>query len=327
MPEPFQDSSSDFAPRSICQLEPTDNVAIALCDLAPGMDICRGVCTTELVPAGHKVSLRTLVAGEAIIKSNVVIGCAAADVAAGSWLHSHNITPAIVDELPVATSAQTKSIDTVDATFRGFRRADGRVGTRNYIAVLVAGNCAATAARQVAQWFDEVRLADYPHVDGVVPMTHEFGCGMEMTGEPMDLLRRTLSGCIRHPNVAASVVIALGCERNNLYGFLEQEGLVPGDTLKTVVLQEVGGTRAAIDAGIAAVQQMLPVANAARRESVSIDHLAIGLQSVLPDGLSAATANAALGEAWICWLAMVVPRCFPTPRHWSVWGRSSERGP
>jgi altronate hydrolase len=164
-------------------------------------------------------------------------------------------------------------------TFDGYRRTDGRVGTRNYLGVLVVGNCAATAARRVAAHFSRKRLAAYPNIDGVVPFIHELGCGMEKSGEPMDLLRRTLGGSIRNPNLAGAVVMALGCERNNIYGFLEQEGLECGPMLQTVVLQEVGGTHAAIEQGIAAIESMLDTANGTPRTKVSVRELVVGLQA------------------------------------------------
>ncbi|WP_321896601.1 UxaA family hydrolase [Burkholderia cepacia] len=181
------------------------------------------------------------------------------------------------------------------STFNGYVRDDGRIGTRNYIGVLVVGNCAATAARQVAAWFTPKRLAAYPNIDGVVPFVHELGCGMEKSGEPMDLLRRTLGGSVCNPNLAGAVVMALGCERNNIYGFLEQEGLEPGPMLKTVVLQEVGGTRAAIDSGIAAVESMFVATNRFTRTPASVEHLAIGLLAQ-PDP-DAHEIHAALGHA------------------------------
>lgn len=182
------------------------------------------------------------------------------------------------------------------ATFQGYPRAHGRAGTRNYIGIFVAGNCAATAARRVAAWFTSKRLAEFANVDGVLAFVHELGCGMEKSGEPMDLLRRTLGGTIRNPNLAGAVVMALGCERNNIYAFLEQEGLAPGPMLKTVVLQEVGGTAKAIEQGIAAVKEMLPIANAVRRQPVPASQLVVALQTV--DVAAAdAPARAALGAA------------------------------
>src|SRR5688500_14719084 len=140
-------------------------------------------------------------------------------------------------------------------TFLGIPRAGGAAGTRNYVGVFVMVNCAATVARKVAEHFDAERLARFPNVDGVVPFIHELGCGMEMTGEPMDLLRRTIGGMVRNPNIGGALVLALGCERNNIYGFLEQEKLAPGPLLKALVMQEKGGTAATIALGIAAVEE------------------------------------------------------------------------
>lgn len=183
------------------------------------------------------------------------------------------------------------------ATFHGYVRADGRVGTRNHIGIFVVGNCGATAARKVADHFSAKRLAAFPNVDGVLPFVHELGCGMEMSGEPMNLLRRTLAGTIRNPNIAGAVVIALGCERNNIRGFFEQEQLAVGPMLHMVVLQEVGGTANAIEAGIAAVEGMLPLANGFPRKPVPASHLVVGLQSAASDGQAAISANPALGVA------------------------------
>lgn len=184
----------------------------------------------------------------------------------------------------------------MSSTFQGYPRAGGRAGTRNYIGVFVVGNCAGTAARMVADWFTTKRLAPFPNVDGVLPFVHELGCGMEKTGEPMDLLRRTLGGSIRNANLAGAVVMALGCERNNIYAFLEQEGLEAGPMLKTVVLQEVGGTAKAVEQGIAAVKEMLPAANAVQRQAVPASQLVVALQT--SEVAAAHThARAALGAA------------------------------
>lgn len=162
--------------------------------------------------------------------------------------------------------------------FHGYLRKDGRVGTRNFLAVVIAGNCAASAARMVSQWFTPERLVRYPNVDGVIPVIHELGCGMEKSGEPMDLLRRTLGGTIRNPNVVGAVAMALGCERNNIYAFLEQERLEVGPALQSVVLQEVGGTARAVERGVAAIEAMLPWANETGRKHVALKNLCVGVQ-------------------------------------------------
>ena len=182
-------------------------------------------------------------------------------------------------------------------TFLGIPRESGRAGTRNYVGVFVMVNCAATVARKVAEHFDEDRLGAWPNVDGVVPFIHELGCGMEMTGEPMDLLRRTIGGMVRNPNIGAALVLALGCERNNIYGFLEQEKLVPGALLKTLVMQEKGGTAKTVELGIAAIEEMLPLVNDVRRVPMPASHITLGIQSASLDEAAGRSANPALGFA------------------------------
>ena len=158
-------------------------------------------------------------------------------------------------------------------------------------------NCSATVVHKIAEWFTPERLAEFPNVDGVVAFSHSIGCGMEMTGEPMQLLRRTMAGYARHPNLAAALVIGLGCERNQLKGLMEQEQLVASPHLHTFIMQETGGTRKTIEAGIEAVRALLPEANKVQRQTVSASHLSVGLQCGGSDGFSSITANPALGAA------------------------------
>lgn len=281
-------------PDPVLRLDPRDNLFVLRRPVETGGRLADGITAAEATPAGHKMAARPIAAGETILRGGLPIGVAARDIPAGGRLRGADVAPVgRALALPPAPSVTLP----VAATFRGYVRADGRVGTRNTIAVLVVGNCGATAARQAADWFDAERLAAFPNVDGVVPYVHEIGCGMEMTGEPMDLLRRTLSGFIRNPNTAGAVVVALGCERNNLKGFLEQERLALGDRLHTVTIQEVGGIRKAVDAAKAMVEAMLPAVDAARREEVSAAHLVLGLQGASPDGFTGLSANPALGAA------------------------------
>lgn len=200
---------------------------------------------------------------------------------------------------PLAASPATTAapFDSAHATFQGIVRDDGRVATRNYVGVFIGVNCAATVARKIAEHFTEERLAAWPNVDGVVPFTHELGCGMEMTGEPMNLLRRAIAGTLRNPNVGAAVLLSLGCERNNQEVFMQQEHLVAGDRLKNFVMQEMGGTQKTIEAGIAAVEAMLPAVNAVKREAVPARHLTVGLLTTAGDGATALAANPAVGHA------------------------------
>ncbi|WP_340116698.1 altronate dehydratase family protein [Pelagibius sp. 7325] len=285
----------------VIRLDAADNVVVARADIPKGAFLtAEGVTTLHDVPLGHKIATRPLVKGEPVLKYNTVIGFAGEDIAPGSWMHSHNV---LMDEFQKdyrfsQDYRPTELLPPAErATFQGIRRPDGRIGTRNYIGIFITVNCSATVARRIANYFDAERLADYPNVDGVVPFVHEQGCGMEMTGEPMDLLRRTLAGYIRHPNMAGAVVCSLGCERNNLARFFEEQALATGKTLKTVTMQQVGGTAAAIEEGKALVRDMLAEVDQVTREPCSAEHITVGLQCGGSDGFSGLSANPALGKA------------------------------
>jgi altronate hydrolase len=285
----------------VIELHPADNVVVARVDVGLGTSLLGGrLRARSQVPAGYKIASRAIAEGDPIRKYNVTIGFAAQDIAAGTLVHSHNVTFREFDR-DYAYARDFRAVEMVPiaerATFQGIVRANGDVATRNYIGLISTVNCSATVIRKVAEWFTPERMRDYPNVDGVVAFNHALGCGMEMTGEPMDLLRRTLAGYIRHPNLAAMLVVGLGCERNQIAGLLAEEKLSIGPRLQTFVMQETGGTRKTIEAGIAAVQALLPDANDVKREPVSASHLKVGLQCGGSDGFSSITANPALGAA------------------------------
>lgn len=285
----------------VIRLDAADNVAVARVEIAKGTYVAsEDVTTLHDVPMGHKIATVALRKGDPVLKYNTVIGYAGEDVAPGAWMHTHNV---LMDEVQkdYAFGRDYKPTEYLPpeqrATFLGIQRPDGSVATRNYIGVFITVNCSATVARKIANYFDEERLEDYPNVDGVVPFVHEQGCGMEMTGEPMNLLRRTLAGYIRHPNMAGALVVALGCERNNLAQFFQEQSLASGKMLKAITMQEAGGTKAAIDMGKAAIREMLTEADKVQREPCSAEHISIGLQCGGSDGFSGLSANPALGKA------------------------------
>ena len=285
----------------VIRLDPKDNVVVARAAITAGTPVFTEQLTAlQDVPAGHKLAARFIAKGEKVLKYNTVIGYASENLPPGTWMHSHNIAFGDTDR-DYRFSEDYRPVDLLPpaqrATFMGIVREDSRIATRNYVGVFVVGNCGATAARKIADYFDDERLADFPNVDGVVPYVHEMGCGMEMTGEPMDLLRRTISGHIRHPNTAGALVIALGCERNNIWGFLAQEKLAVGPKLQTLVIQESGGMLETIARGKDIIRAMLPGANHIRRVPCSAEHLTVGLQCGGSDGFSGLSANPALGVA------------------------------
>ena len=283
------------------RLHPADNVVVARTDLTIGTRLADpDVACRSQVPAGHKVAARAIRSGEPVVKYNVIIGFAAADIPAGSWVHAHNVEFREFDR-DYAWCEDYRPVDLLPeaarATFLGIRRDNGQVATRNYLGVLSTVNCSATVVHRIAEWFTPERLADFPHVDGVVAFAHGTGCGMEQTGEPMDLLQRTLGGYARHANLAGCLVVGLGCERNQVSSLLRAQALEEGARLRTFVMQDSGGTRRTIEAGIAAVREMLPDANRVTRVPVPASHITVGLQCGGSDGFSSITANPALGAA------------------------------
>jgi altronate hydrolase len=148
----------------------------------------------------------------------------------------------------------------------------------------------------IARHFEN-RLDDFPNVDGVVALTHKTGCGMASEGEATDLLRRTIAGYARHPNFFSSQLVGLGCEANQINVLLSSENLKRSERLGAFTIQEKGGTRKAVENGIARVKEMLPEANKVKRVSVPASHLTLGLQCGGSDGYSGISANPALGAA------------------------------
>ena len=285
----------------LIQLSDADNVAVARVDLAAGqalnLDGGPGVAR-DAIPSGHKVALTSIAAGGSVLKYGQVIGLATRTILPGEHVHVHNVE--MVQSAPghgvgVAFRPITSAFPT--ATFKGIVRADGRVGTRNYLAVISSVNCSATVCRQIAKAFDNDALGDYPNVDGVVAITHGSGCGMSGTGEGLALLQRTLRGYADHPNFAGVLLVGLGCEVNQLTPFVETLGARASGLIRALTIQDEGGTRETITAGIAALREMLPLANQSVRSTVSASHLMVGLQCGGSDGYSGISANPALGAA------------------------------
>jgi altronate hydrolase len=282
------------------RLDKKDNVLVARKDFAAGTFVLDDIVVLEDIPAGYKIAAQFIKKNDPVIKFNTVIGHAMVDCPAGTLMHIHNIAHerAVVEHEFCADVQPVDYIPQKDrATFMGIVRQNGKVATRNYIGVFIVSNCAATVARKISQHFTPEMMENYPNVDGVVPFITELGCGMELTGEPMDLLQRTMSGHIRHPNIAASLIVALGCERNNIDAFFAHEKLTESETCRRLVMQEVGGTKAAIDEGITIVSDMLPKANAIVRTPLSAEHLVLALECGGSDGFSGISANPGLGKA------------------------------
>jgi altronate hydrolase len=280
------------------RLHANDDVVIARVELPAGTLVAKeNVRAAVRIPAGHKIAVREVGKGQPVRRYDQIIGFATQPIAPGEHVHVHNV--AMGDfQRDYAFCSLSKPTDCFpeQATFLGIRRPDGRVATRNYIGILTSVNCSATVARMIADHFKN-RLDDYPNVDGVVALTHKTGCGMASEGEATDVLRRTLAGYARHPNFFSSQLVGLGCEANQINVLLSSQGLRKSDRLGAFTIQEKGGTRKAVENGIARVKEMLPEANKVKREPVPASHLILGLQCGGSDGYSGISANPALGAA------------------------------
>ena len=287
-------------------LAPGDDVAIALQELAPGATAAAGdgpsVTAVSGIPRGHKVALRDLPAGTLVRKYGHVIGVTTSAVRAGEHVHVHNLGMPEGASGLASGGGQQAATTTLPAdlrrTFMGIPRSDGRVATRNYVGVLTTVNCSATVARQVARRTEDVVAALQPEgVDGVVALTHGTGCGMADFGEGWDLLRRTLQGYARHPNIGALVVIGLGCEVNSVTGLIDSISADATIPIEHFTIQDVGGTAAAISQGEKLVTGLAEDLRGIRRTEVGVEHLVLGLNCGGSDAWSGLTANPALGVA------------------------------
>ena len=286
------------APDAI-RLDETDNVATAVRPLEAGETAC-GVMLAERIARGHKFALTAVAAGNAVIKYGQFIGTASEPIKAGCHVHTHNLgfaATATDYEFSTALKPVAMVPEADRATFQGFRRPGGRVGTRNYIAVITSVNCSATAARMIASHFTPAVLEPYPNVDGVVAYVHGTGCGMADSGEGFDALQRVMWGYARHPNHAAVLMVGLGCEMNQIDWLLEAYGLERGPRFQTMNIQDVAGLKRTVEAGIAKVLEMLPEADMAVREACPASELMVALQCGGSDAWSGITANPALGVA------------------------------
>jgi len=292
-----------FVGRRTLRLHPIDNVVIAARPLAAALHLEEErVTTVDAVAAGHKLATAAIGKGEPVRRYGQIVGFATRPIAPGEHVHLHNLAAGdAAAQYEFGTDLKTVPLPKQPATFLGIRRADGRVATRNYLGVLSTVNCSATVAKMIADRFRRFRghdpLARWPNVDAVVALTHPGGCGSSPFGEGYGVFQRTLAGYARHPNFAGILVVGLGCEVNQIQFLMNAQRLQEGTMLATMNIQDIGGTQAIVDWGERRLLEMLPVADAVRREPVGADHLIVGLQCGGSDGFSGVTANPALGAA------------------------------
>jgi altronate hydrolase len=275
------------------RLSERDNVVTAIRSLQVGESDA-----TQLIPRGHKLASENIAKGAAVYKYAQIIGYAAEDIAKGAHVHTHNLDFRNVDqEHSFGSNLQTPAPAVKLDTFMGYKRPSGRVGTRNFIAVLTSVNCSATAAKLIAAHFTDEKLSAYPNVDGVAAFCHGTGCAMGGDGTGFELLQRTLWGYAKNPNVGGVLMAGLGCEMMQIDWLIESYGLEPGPRFQSMNIQDVGGLRKTVELGIKKIEAMLPVVNADARTECPVSELMVALQCGGSDAWSGITANPAVGYA------------------------------
>ncbi|SOE18018.1 altronate hydrolase/galactarate dehydratase [Hoeflea halophila] len=282
------------------RLNQSDNVIIALKDLAtgsvlPGLD----VPLAEAVARGHKIASRAIAKGEKVIRYGQTIGIATSAIAAGTHVHVHNLgMGGHAEAQEFSTEVRPLPDPGEKRHFMGYHRADGSVGTRNYLGILTSVNCSGSVARFIAEasekqgWLDE-----FENVDGIVPIVHGTGCGMSGNDEGYDTLFRTLQGYARNPNFAGILLLGLGCEVMQVPDLVGRGRMRSDGNFRYMTIQQSGGTRKTIERGIAELKEMAAEANRVTRAPAGLEHLVIGMQCGGSDGYSGITANPALGAA------------------------------
>ena len=292
-----------------------DNVAVAARPIPTGFVLRLGgreVEAREPVALGHKIAVADIADGEPVRKYGQIIGFASRPIAAGSWVHVHNVKADLFERDYAFATERPPVPEAEPRTFRGYLRPDGRVGTRNYVAVVSTVNCSASTSRYIADRFrGDAWRADFPNVDGVFAVTHKGGCAMPFEGQDHKTLERVLAGFATHPNVAAYVLVGLGCEVSFAQHVVDSQDLVVlggvrrgrADTgggkvrPRMLNIQEHGGITRTVEAAVAAVHQLLPEANSWARSEQPASKLHLAMECGGSDGNSGVTANPALGVA------------------------------
>ena len=282
-----------------------DDVAVAVRSLRAGDTIAVGgneIRIRQDIPAGHKIAVHSVPEDGAVHKYGQIIGFARSGIEAGDHIHSHNlgVKPLTLEyEYSTAVPEVQYYPEAERRTFQGFKRPNGKVGTRNYLAVVSTVNCSASVTRFIAERFRGDALKAFPNVDGVIGIKHGTGCGMNVAGADLRMLERTLAGHARHANVAGYILMGLGCETNQASTMIQNTGLLsigtPTSNPTVVTIQAEGGVTKAVERGVREIEKLLPYANSFTRSTQPISEIFVGTNCGGSDGNSGITANPAVG--------------------------------
>ncbi|HKC39884.1 MAG TPA: altronate dehydratase family protein [Gemmatimonadales bacterium] len=281
------------------KIHPLDNVAVAVQPLTAGTDVVvegvgarHALRLQEDIPAGHKVALHAVARGETVVKYGFPIGAATAPIATGAWVHSHNLKTCLEGVLeyqyepaspPVPLSTSWRG-----GTFMGYRRANGRVGTRNEVWILNTVGCVNHAAERIAR---EGSARYQGRIDGVYNFAHPYGCSQ--LGDDLGHTQRLLAGLMQHPNAGGVLVLGLGCESNQMDGLLRAAQPIAPERLRFFNSQDVTDE---VDTGLEALGQLVAAMAEDQRTECPAADLILGHKCGGSDGLSGITANPLVGR-------------------------------
>ena len=282
------------------RLNNNDNVAVAVIDLKKNM-VLNNLVTKNVISKGHKIALQNINLGDPIIKLNHVIGIASKNIKKGEHVHIHNMDLTNINKINIKKKIfRNEKLILKKRFFKGIKRNNGSIATRNYIGIITSVNCSSTVAKNIASYFSKninpQILKKYSNVDGVVALTHSSGCAISSSGQGINMLKKTINGYLKHPNFFGVLFIGLGCETNNINSYLNTNK-INNKFLYSYNIQNCGGTQKAIKIGIDRIKKILPSANLVKRELCDVKNIKIGLQCGGSDGFSGLTSNPALGSA------------------------------
>ena len=284
----------------VIQIKETDNVAVAVGDISAGTEVLPGVTARQDIPQAHKIALRDIPGGGEILRYGTVLGYAKAPIPAGAWVNEHMLdlpeSPSLED-LPWGTNLvpAERLPDPPRTTWMGYRNAAGPAGTRNLLGIVTTVQCAAGVLKVAVERIKKELLPKYPHVDGVVAVTHPYGCGVAINAREAPIPIRAITNVIRHPNFGGEImVVGLGCEKLTYDRVLPPEDITPENVL---TLQDWPGHDAMMDAILAMAEKKLQKLDRRRREALPLSELLIGMQCGGSDAFSGITANPSAGYA------------------------------
>jgi altronate hydrolase len=275
------------------RVHPQDDVLVALRDLQPGETVRAGsdsIVARTAVPRGHKIAVSAIAAGSLVRKYGWPIGRATSDISSGEHVHTHNLATTLTShsDYQYAPSAPAGSTGpTEPRTFMGYRRRNGRVGTRNELWVVCTVGCVARTARRIADVAEE-RLRG--KVDGVYALTHPFGCSQ--LGDDLAHTRQLLASLVTHPNAGGVLVVGLGCENNQLAAMLGTAEFDP-ERVRSFNAQAVSDE---VEEGVHALEELGALLARDTREPCPLSDLVLGLKCGGSDAFSGLTANPLVGR-------------------------------